>query len=42
MGVERPAEVGEALDWAFEQKGPVLLNVMTDPEDEYPRSSVLG
>lgn len=40
--VSRPADVGPALDWALEQKGPVLLNVMTDPEDVYPRSSVLA
>ena len=40
--IERPGEIGEALDWAFDQKGPVLLDVRTDPENEYPRSSVLG
>ncbi len=40
--VTRPGEVGPSLDWAFDQRGPVLVEVMTDPEDAYPRSSNLG
>jgi acetolactate synthase-1/2/3 large subunit len=40
--VEKPGEIGVALDWALDQKGPVLLDIRTDPENEYPRSSVLG
>ncbi len=40
--VTKANQIPEAMDWAFDQKGPVLLNVMTDPEDEYPRSSNLG
>ena len=37
-----PEEIGPALDRAFAEKGPVLLEVMTDPENVYPRSSNLA
>jgi acetolactate synthase-1/2/3 large subunit len=40
--VTRPDEVGPALDRAFAAGVPYLVNVMTDPEDVYPRSSNLG
>jgi thiamine pyrophosphate-dependent acetolactate synthase large subunit-like protein len=39
--VERPAEVGPAIDRALAAGVPALLNVLTDPEDVYPRSSLL-
>ena len=36
-------EIGPALDRAFAHRdGPYLLNVLTDPEDQYPRSSNLA
>jgi acetolactate synthase-1/2/3 large subunit len=40
--VERPSELGPALDRAFAAGVPYLLNVRTDPADAYPRSSVLA
>ncbi len=40
--VRRPDDVGPALDRAFAAGVPYLVNVMTDPEDVYPRSSNLG
>ena len=40
--VREPDDVGPALDRAFESDGPVLVNVLTDPADAYPRSSNLG
>ena len=40
--VTQPAELGPALDRAFEFDGPALVNVLTDPADAYPRSSNLG
>jgi acetolactate synthase-1/2/3 large subunit len=40
--VERPADIGPALDRAFAAGGPALVNVITDPDDEYPRRSTLG
>jgi acetolactate synthase-1/2/3 large subunit len=40
--VSSPSEVGPALDRAFAAGVPYLVNVMTDPEDVYPRSSNLG
>ncbi|MGH9023339.1 MAG: thiamine pyrophosphate-dependent enzyme, partial [Acidimicrobiia bacterium] len=39
--VREPAELGPALDRAFASGVPSLVNVMTDPEDVYPRSSNL-
>jgi acetolactate synthase-1/2/3 large subunit len=36
------AQIGPALDRAFASGVPYLVNVMTDPVDEYPRSSNLG
>ncbi len=40
--VRDPDEIGAALDRAFAAMGPVLVNVITDPADAYPRSSNLG
>ncbi|HEX9099131.1 MAG TPA: acetolactate synthase [Candidatus Dormibacteraeota bacterium] len=39
--VERPDEVRPALDRAFASGLPACVNVICDPEAEYPRSSVL-
>jgi acetolactate synthase-1/2/3 large subunit len=39
--VERPEEVGPALERAFRSGLPACVNVLCDPEAEYPRSSVL-
>ncbi|MDQ3943586.1 MAG: acetolactate synthase [Actinomycetota bacterium] len=39
--VENPAEVGPAIDRAVAAGVPALINVLTDPDDIYPRSSVL-
>jgi acetolactate synthase-1/2/3 large subunit len=40
--VRDPRHIGPALDRAFASGVPYLVNVLTDPADEYPRSSVLG
>jgi acetolactate synthase-1/2/3 large subunit len=40
--VTSPAEVGPALDRAFASGVPYLVNVVTDPDDVYPRSSNLA
>ena len=40
--VGEPGEIGPALDRAFATPGPSLVNVLTDPEDAYPRSSNLA
>jgi acetolactate synthase-1/2/3 large subunit len=40
--VSRPADLGPALDRAFESGVPYLVNVLTDPADAYPRSSNLA
>jgi acetolactate synthase-1/2/3 large subunit len=41
--VERPEAVGAALDRALDHRGgPYLVEVLTDPEDAYPRSSNLA
>jgi acetolactate synthase-1/2/3 large subunit len=40
--VERPGDVGPALDRALASGVPYLVNVVTDPEDVYPRSSNLA
>jgi acetolactate synthase-1/2/3 large subunit len=40
--VQHPSEIGPALDRAFAAGGPALVNVLTDPEDVYPRRSNLG
>jgi acetolactate synthase-1/2/3 large subunit len=40
--VRDPAELGPALDRAFASGVPYLVNVLTDPDDAYPRSSVLA
>jgi acetolactate synthase-1/2/3 large subunit len=40
--VERPGEIGPALDRAFAAGRPALVNVLTDPAYEYPRRSTLG
>jgi acetolactate synthase-1/2/3 large subunit len=40
--VTRPADIGPALDRALASGVPYLVNVVTDPDDVYPRSSNLG
>jgi acetolactate synthase-1/2/3 large subunit len=37
--VSRPSDIGPALDRAFGSGVPYLVNVMTDPEVAYPRST---
>ena len=39
--VTRPADIGPALDRAFASGVPYLVNVATDPEVAYPRSTML-
>jgi acetolactate synthase-1/2/3 large subunit len=39
--VERPEDIRPALDRAFKSGLPACINVICDPEAEYPRSSVL-
>ncbi|MEM8619992.1 MAG: acetolactate synthase [Actinomycetota bacterium] len=40
--VRTPSELGPALDRAFSSGVPYLVNVLTDPDDIYPRSSNLA
>ncbi len=40
--VRHPSDIGPALDRAFASGQPYVVNVLTDPGDEYPRSSNLG
>jgi acetolactate synthase-1/2/3 large subunit len=40
--VTKPAELGPALERAFDAGVPYLVNVLTDPADAYPRSSTLA
>ena len=40
--VERPDDIGAALDRAFAAGVPYLVNILTDPADAYPRSSNLA
>jgi acetolactate synthase I/II/III large subunit len=40
--VTEPAQVGPAIDRAFASGLPALVNVLTDPDDMYPRSSNLA
>lgn len=40
--VTRPSEIGPALDRAFAAGAPALINVLTDPDDVYPRSANLA
>ncbi len=40
--VTEPDELGDALKRAFAADAPYLVNVITDPEDMYPRSSNLA
>jgi acetolactate synthase-1/2/3 large subunit len=40
--VQDPGGLGPALDRAFASGVPYLVNVLTDPDDSYPRSSVLA
>ena len=39
--VERPEQIGPALERAFHSGLPACVNVLCDPDAEYPRSSVL-
>jgi len=39
--VDRPAEIRPALERAFKSGLPACINVICDPDAEYPRSSVL-
>jgi acetolactate synthase-1/2/3 large subunit len=39
--VERPEEIRPALERAFASGLPACINVICDPNAEYPRSSVL-
>jgi acetolactate synthase-1/2/3 large subunit len=40
--VRRSADIAPALQRAFASGVPYLVNVLTDPEDEYPRASALA
>ena len=40
--VQRPQDVGPALERAFESGAPALVNVLTDPSVAYPRKSNLA
>jgi acetolactate synthase-1/2/3 large subunit len=40
--VTRHDQVGPALDRAFASSVPYLVNVLTDPDDVYPRTSNLA
>ncbi|MQA73790.1 MAG: acetolactate synthase [Solirubrobacterales bacterium] len=40
--VEKPAEIGPAIDRALASGVPALVNVLTDPEVVYPRKAVLA
>jgi acetolactate synthase-1/2/3 large subunit len=40
--VTSPDDLGPALDRAFASGVPYVVNVLTDPADQYPRSSNLG
>jgi acetolactate synthase-1/2/3 large subunit len=40
--VERPGDIGPALDRAFASGVPYVVNVLTDPANTYPRSSNLA
>ena len=40
--VSDPAQIGPALDRAFASGVPYMVNVLTDPNDVYPRTSNLG
>lgn len=39
--VEKPEDIGPALERAFRSDVPACVNVLCDPDAEYPRSSVL-
>jgi acetolactate synthase I/II/III large subunit len=40
--VERPGDVGAAIERAFASGKPALVNVLTDPTVAYPRKSNLA
>ena len=40
--MQRCADLGPALRRAFDAGVPYLVNVLTDPADVYPRSSILA
>ena len=37
--VEGPSDIGPALDRAFAAGVPYLVNILTDPEAAYPRTT---
>jgi acetolactate synthase-1/2/3 large subunit len=40
--VDEPGGIGPALDRAFASGVPYVVNVLTDPGNQYPRTSNLG
>ena len=40
--VHDPAELAPALERAFASEAPALVNVVLDPADSYPRSTILA
>jgi acetolactate synthase-1/2/3 large subunit len=40
--VTSPDDIGPAIDRGFAAGVPYLVNVLTDPADQYPRTSNLG
>jgi acetolactate synthase-1/2/3 large subunit len=40
--VTKPSDIGAALGRAFAHQGPYVVNILTDPADQYPRSSNLA
>ena len=40
--VTEPGDIGPAIDRAFAADAPYLVNILTDPDDVYPRQSNLG
>ena len=40
--VSQASDIGPALDRAFASGVPYLVNILTDPADQYPRTSNLG
>jgi acetolactate synthase-1/2/3 large subunit len=40
--VREPDQLGAAFERAFASEVPYVINVLTDPADQYPRSSTLA